>query len=151
MAYQRLMDEFSYTQDQLAKTLGKSRSHIANMIRLSGVTDKVRELLIEGSLSAGHARALLNYPEADSLAKKIVKQGLSVRAVEKIVAAHKPAKEKKAGAAPKAEKDVDTLALERSIREVVGLDVDIRHKGEAGGSLTLAYKPWSSWMMLSAA
>ncbi|MGC6512236.1 MAG: ParB/RepB/Spo0J family partition protein [Parvibaculales bacterium] len=139
LAYQRLMEEFSYTQEQLAKTLGKSRSHIANMIRLSGVTDKVKAYLIDGSLSAGHARALLNYPDADNLARKIVKQGLSVRAVEKIVATGKP--EKRQAASPQAkEKDVDTLALERSIREMVGLDVDIRHQGKAGGSVTLTYK-----------
>lgn len=140
LAYQRLMEEFSYTQEQLARTLGKSRSHIANMLRLSGVTDMVKMLLIDGSLSAGHARALLNYPEADKLATQIVKQGLSVRAVEKIVTEKKLGKDKSKSFKKVTEKDVDTLALERSIREVVGLDVDIRHKGETGGSVTLAYK-----------
>ena len=140
LAYQRLMTEFSYTQEELAKTLGKSRSHIANIIRLSGVTEKVQALLIEGSLSAGHARALLNYPDADALARRIVKEGLSVRAVEKIVASGKSEKTQKTPSPKSETKDVDTLALERSIREVIGLDIDIRHKGQSGGSLSVTYK-----------
>ena len=84
--FQRLIDEFSYTQEVLAKTLGKSRSHIANTLRLVGATNKVREYLVAGQLSAGHARALLGHPNADRLASDIVKQGLSVRDVEKLVA-----------------------------------------------------------------
>ncbi len=141
LAYQRLMGEFSYTQEQLAKTLGKSRSHIANMIRLTGVTEKIKSLLIEGKLSTGHARALLNYPDADRLGARIVAEGLSVREVEKIVALGKtPSKTTANKKRTETEKDVDTLALEKSVREAVGLAVDIKHKGVAGGTLSLSYK-----------
>ena len=143
LAYQRLMQEFSYTQEELAKTLGKSRSHIANMLRLTGVSDKVRKLLIAGDLSAGHARALLNFDGADALAKRIVAEGLSVRAVEKIVAEAKGGHEKpktKPKKPTKNEKDVDTLALEQTVQTALGLGVDIQHQGAAGGTLSISYK-----------
>ena len=84
-AYQRLIDEFSYTQSELADVVGKSRSHIANLLRLSQATPAVRKLLVEGALTMGHARALLGHDEADALAKRIVSEGLSVRAVEALV------------------------------------------------------------------
>ncbi len=142
LAYQRLMQEFSYTQDELAKTLGKSRSHIANMLRLTGVSDKVRGFLIAGDLSAGHARALLNFDGADALAKRIIAEGLSVRAVEKIVAEAKGGggKTKPTPQKTKIEKDVDTLALEQTVQTALGLGVDIQHKGETGGTLSISYK-----------
>jgi ParB family chromosome partitioning protein len=84
--YQRLIEEFSYTQAELAETIGKSRSHIANILRLTSATPKVRDGLIMGTLSMGHARALLGHPQADQLVKKIIADGLSVRAVEALVA-----------------------------------------------------------------
>lgn len=140
-AYQRLMQEFSYTQDALAKTLGKSRSHIANTLRLSGAREKVRALLIDGKLSAGHARTLLGYEDADGLAQKIIKEGLSVRAVEKIVARGATAKTKipKRTSAASVEKDADTRSLEKSLEERLGLSVSIDHAG-AAGAVTISYK-----------
>ena len=136
--FQRLIDEFSYTQEVLAKTLGKSRSHIANTLRLVGATNKVREYLVAGQLSAGHARALLGHPNADRLASDIVKQGLSVRDVEKLVADKKPIK---GGSKSKklAEKDTDTRALERSIADNLGLSVAIQHEKD-GGHVRVSYK-----------
>ena len=136
--FQRLIDEFSYTQEVLAKTLGKSRSHIANTLRLVGATNKVREYLLAGQLSAGHARALLGHPNADRLASDIVKQGLSVRDVEKLVADKKPSKGGSKSKKP-AEKDTDTRALEKSIADNLGLSVAIQHEKD-GGHVRVSYK-----------
>ena len=136
--FQRLIDEFSYTQEVLAKTLGKSRSHIANTLRLVGATNKVREYLVAGQLSAGHARALLGHPNADRLASDIVKQGLSVRDVEKLVADKKPSKGGSKSNKP-AEKDTDTRALEKSIADNLGLSVAIQHEKD-GGHVRVSYK-----------
>ena len=136
--FQRLIDEFSYTQEVLAKTLGKSRSHIANTLRLVGATNKVREYLVAGQLSAGHARALLGHPSADRLASDIVKQGLSVRDVEKLVADKKPSKGGSKSKKP-AEKDTDTRALEKSIADNLGLSVAIQHEKD-GGHVRVSYK-----------
>ena len=136
--FQRLIDEFSYTQEVLAKTLGKSRSHIANTLRLVGATNKVREYLVAGQLSAGHARALLGHPNADRLASDIVKQGLSVRDVEKLVADKKPSKDGSKSKKP-AEKDTDTRALEKSIADNLGLSVAIQHEKD-GGHVRVSYK-----------
>ena len=136
--FQRLIDEFSYTQEVLAKTLGKSRSHIANTLRLVGATNKVREYLVAGQLSAGHARALLGHPNADRLASDIVKQGLSVRDVEKLVADKKPSKGGSKLKKP-AEKDTDTRALEKSIADNLGLSVAIQHEKD-GGHVRVSYK-----------
>lgn len=136
--FQRLIDEFSYTQEVLAKTLGKSRSHIANTLRLVGATNKVREYLVAGQLSAGHARALLGHPNADRLASDIVKQGHSVRDVEKLVADKKPSKGGSKSKKP-AEKDTDTRALEKSIADNLGLSVAIQHEKD-GGHVRVSYK-----------
>ena len=136
--FQRLIDEFSYTQEVLAKTLGKSRSHIANTLRLVGATNKVREYLVAGQLSAGHARALLGHPNADRLASDIVKQGLSVRDVEKLVADKKSSKGGSKSKKP-AEKDTDTRALEKSIADNLGLSVAIQHEKD-GGHVRVSYK-----------
>ena len=137
-AFQRLIDEFSYTQEVLAKTLGKSRSHIANTLRLVGASNKVRDYLVSGQLSAGHARALLGHSHADRLASEIVKQGLSVRDVERLVADKKPSK---SGSKAKklSEKDTDTRALEKSIADNLGLTVAIQHDKD-GGHVRVAYK-----------
>ena len=136
--FQRLIDEFSYTQEVLAKTLGKSRSHIANTLRLVGATNKVREYLVAGKLSAGHARALLGRPNADRLASDIVKQGLSVRDIERLVAEKKPSKGESKSKKP-AEKDTDTRALEKSIADNLGLSVAIQHEKD-GGHVRVSYK-----------
>ena len=136
-AFQRLIDEFSYTQEVLA-TLGKSRSHIANTLRLVGASNKVRDYLVTGQLSAGHARALLGHSHANRLASEIVKQGLSVRDVERLVSDKKLNKSgSKAKRSP--EKDTDTRALEKSIADNLGLTVAIQHEKD-GGHVHVAYK-----------
>ena len=133
--YQRLMDEFSHTQEVLAKTVGKSRSHVANMIRLLGLPEPVKKMLDSENLSAGHARALLNAPNPLEVARQVVKKGLNVRQTERLVKKEQRQKE----APPKPDqKDVDTLALERDLANLLGLKVGIKFKG-GGGSLTVHY------------
>ena len=134
-AYGLLMEQFSYTQQQLADSLGKSRSHIANTLRLLNLPDSVRNEIEAGNLTAGHARALVATDSPVELADKIIKLGLSVREAEGLAreaAAPKHAK-------PKAEKDADTRALEKLVSDAVGLKVEITHKGGAGGMMTISY------------
>ncbi len=141
--YQRLIEEFSYTQAELAQTIGKSRSHIANMLRLMAATPAVRDALITGSLTTGHARALLGHPQADRLVKKIIAEGLSVRAVEALVGDAKSVsgKTKSQNSGPAASKDADTRALEKTIMDSLGLRVDLDDKGNGkGGRLSIEYK-----------
>ena len=142
--YQRLIEEFAYTQAELAETIGKSRSHIANILRLTSATPKVREGLIMGTLSMGHARALLGHPQADQLVKKIIADGLSVRAVETLVAQTKPDSGKTGQAKSKANaatKSADTRALEKTLGERLGLKVTLDDKGDgSGGQLHIEYK-----------
>lgn len=133
--YQRLMDEFSHTQDVLAKTVGKSRSHVANTMRLLGLPEPVKKMLDGHDLSAGHARALLNAPDPLSAAREVVKKGLNVRQTERLV--KKTQRQKDAPARPE-RKDVDTLALERDLANLLGLKVAIKFKG-GGGTLTVKY------------
>ena len=133
--YQRLMDEFSHTQEVLAKTVGKSRSHVANMIRLLGLPEPVKKMLDSENLSAGHARALLNAPNPLEVARQVVKKGLNVRQTERLVKKEQRQKE----APPKPDhKDVDTLSLESDLANLLGLKVGIKFKG-GGGSLTVHY------------
>ncbi|WP_135081271.1 ParB/RepB/Spo0J family partition protein [Terasakiella sp. SH-1] len=132
--YNRLMAEFSHTQEALSKALGKSRSHVANMMRLLALPDDVKTYLEDGLISTGHARALLNCDEPADIAKQIIKKGLNVRQTESLV--------KTAGvqARPKAkkEKDADTVALERDLTDLLGVKVDIKVSPK-GGALTLHY------------
>ena len=138
--YRRLMEEFGHTQDALAKVIGKSRSHIANTLRLLKLPEGVRDLLSSGKLSAGHARALLNAPSPEGLAQKVVAKGLSVRETERLASGTKAPR----GAAPKASRDPvsasdpDTLALERDLSALLGLKVSITFRG-SGGELTIEY------------
>lgn len=131
--YQRLMDEFSHTQEALATALGKSRSHVANMLRLLTLPEDVRSLLDDGSLSAGHARALVGCDTAIILANQVVKKGLNVRQTEKLVKSGTAAGATPGKSAPaKPHKDADTLALEADLANVLGLKVDIRDAGGRG-------------------
>lgn len=136
--YRRLMEEFSYAQEGLAQAVGKSRSHVANMMRLLGLPDPVKDLLQSGALTAGHARALLNSDRPVVLARQVVKRGLNVRQTEALV----QVKGKKAGpsaaARKKTGKDADTVALERDLAALLGLKVEIEF-GQDGGTLTLHY------------
>jgi ParB family chromosome partitioning protein len=139
--YARLMAEFSYTQENLSKIIGKSRSHIANMMRLSDLPDPVKKLLVERKLTAGHGRALLAVSDPNAVAKKVMSEGLSVRQVEEIAQADNatPGKLETKSAKGKADKDPDTRALERALHDVLGLTVSIDHKGQ-GGELRIRYK-----------
>ena len=133
--YQRLMRDFSHTQEDLARVVGKSRSHVANTLRLLGLPDEVKSLLAKHSLSAGHARALLNAVDPVKLARLAVKRGLNVRQVEKLA---QSGRETKAPAAAMAQKDADTIALERELANLLGLKVTINFHG-GGGELVIHY------------
>ncbi|WP_210496329.1 ParB/RepB/Spo0J family partition protein [Microvirga antarctica] len=140
--YSRLMAEFSYTQDNLAKIIGKSRSHIANMMRLGDLPEGVKALLVNRQITAGHGRALLSVNDPHRVAKRIIDEGMSVRQVEEIAQADNsmPADlETKSADKLKLPKDPDTRALERALQDVLGLNVAIEHKGQ-GGELRIRYK-----------
>ncbi|MCB1349179.1 MAG: ParB/RepB/Spo0J family partition protein [Maritimibacter sp.] len=138
--YRELMDRFGHTQEKLAEALGKSRSHIANMLRLLNLPSDVQELLREGKLSAGHARALVTADDPSGLAKAVVAKGLSVREVERLAKkADTPGKGKTPPASPP-RKDADTVALEGDLSAAMGLKVAIDHKpGGQAGVVTIRY------------
>jgi ParB family chromosome partitioning protein len=136
--YQRLMDEFAYTQAELSTILGKSRSHVANMLRLLHLPESVRALVTGNRITAGHARALLAVHNPEAVAQKIIEKNLSVREVEEIAYADNGNAEPKPGRRPKAEKDPDTRAVERALEDVMGLKVSIAHRG-SGGELRIRY------------
>jgi ParB family chromosome partitioning protein len=137
-AYQQLMDQFNYTQQQLADSVGKSRSHIANTIRLLTLPESVRRHIENGALTAGHARALVATDSPQQLAEKIIQLGMTVREAEGL--SRSAAEAKGRPFAVKAQKDADTVALERQLSEVLGLKVEIANKGRDGGTLTVRYK-----------
>jgi len=151
--YNRLIEDFNHTQEDLARALSKSRSHIANTVRLLSLPESVKEMLRDKSLSAGHARTLVGSDQAESLAKSIVSKGLNVRQAEDLVrksqgrekqsrgAAAKPALKAVPAPSDRREKDADTLALEHSLAELLGLKVTIDFaKGEGeSGSITIHY------------
>lgn len=137
--YRQLMDRFGHTQEKLAEALGKSRSHIANMLRLLGLPEGVLELIRDGKLSAGHARALVTSDDPFGLAQEVIRKGLSVRETEKLVKAPRDRAATNKNAAP--EKDADTRTLEKDLSAALGLSVTIAHEGEGGrGMMTLKYK-----------
>ncbi len=138
IGYRQLMDRFGHTQAKLAEALSKSRSHIANMLRLLQLPQDVQDLLASGKLSAGHARALITSENASELARQIVEQGLSVREAEALTKA--PKKPARPRAARPAEKDADTRALEADLSANVGMKVSIDHNGDGSGTVTLRYK-----------
>ena len=134
--YKRLMDEFSHTQEALGDLLGKSRSHVANMMRLLSLPNEVKTLLETGKLSAGHGRALLGADDPAALASDVIKKGLNVRQTEKLVKsgniANKPETRKRI-------KDSNTVALEHDLAALLGLQVTIDFK-DPGGKLVIAYE-----------
>ena len=138
-AYTQLVDQFSYTQQQLADSVGKSRSHVANTLRLLNLPDGVRKLIEDGALTAGHARALVATDEPQTLAERIIKLGLTVREAEGL-ARGDDADAAKTKAAVKALKDANTLALEKQLAEALGLKVEVKDKGRAGGQLVIRYR-----------
>ena len=133
--YKLLMDGHGYTQEDLAKVIGKSRSHLANTLRLLKLPEDVQELVRTGALSAGHARALIGRADASALAARIVNEGLTVRQIEALVqeAVTKPKRDK-----PR--KDADTKAAEFELSEALGLGVEIKRKGKGEkGELRIRY------------
>jgi ParB family chromosome partitioning protein len=137
--YDSLMSEFSYTQQDLAQIIGKSRSHVANTLRLMKLPEEVQTHLREGRLTAGHARALVGASDPLGLARRIIAEGLTVRDIEALAQAPKPADAAKGGR-PKKAKDADTVALERSLTERLGLAVVIDHKGDQSGEVKVRYR-----------
>jgi ParB family transcriptional regulator, chromosome partitioning protein len=143
--YQRLGDEFGYTQADLAKIIGKSRSHLSNSLRLLSLPESAKELLREGKISAGHARALLASPDPDALAQKIVARNLSVREAEKLAeATQEETPNAKATGAQKSkgaeEKPAATRAMEKTMIEQLGMQVAINHKTGETGDVVVRYK-----------
>ncbi len=128
--YQRLMNEFRYNQQELAKTIGKSRSQITNTLRLLKLPEPVKQFVVDGSISAGHARALLSMSDPLTMAKRIIDEDLSVREIERLTHLDNADAEKMSR--PVKERDADTLALEKLLSDLLGLSVTINHKNESG-------------------
>jgi ParB family transcriptional regulator, chromosome partitioning protein len=134
--YERLGAEFGYSQSDIAKIIGKSRSHVANTMRLLNLPEIAKALVQDGKISAGHARALLAVENPEAVAQQIVDQGLTVRDVEAMSQAQASASassnEMAGGKKPRSEKDTNTRALEKSLGDLLGMAVDIKNQGERG-------------------
>lgn len=137
-AFQQLMQRFGHTQEKLAEALGKSRSHIANLLRLLNLPEEVQELLRAGRLSPGHARALVTVPNAADLARQIVARGLSVREVEALLRRGAPPRKRRSAAS--GEKDADTRVLEEDLSANIGMAVVIDHRPGGEGRVTIRYQ-----------
>jgi ParB family chromosome partitioning protein len=138
--YNDLTERFGYTQEQLADVIGKSRSHIANTLRLLKLPPAVRSLVASGALTAGHARALVGRDDAESLAQRIVAQDLNVRAVEALVQNEaKNGDSSTASSRRGPDKDADTRAFEKDLGDILGLKVEIRPGSGESGTLTIRY------------
>jgi ParB family chromosome partitioning protein len=135
-AYGQLLEQFSYTQQQLADSVGKSRSHIANTLRLLTLPESVRAYIEDGKLTAGHARTLVATDSPADLANKIISLGLSVREAETLTRSNPTSSTRKA----KVAKDADIRSLEKQISESIGLRVEIKTQGREGGTLLIKYK-----------
>lgn len=139
LAYRQLMDRFGHTQEKVAEALSRSRSHIANLLRLLSLPDEVQSMVAAGSLTAGHARALITLPNPLEVALKVVGKGLSVRETEELVR-----KSAVSGIRPRPsrhvnEKDADTKALEADLSAGLRMSVRIEHDPTGGGRLTISY------------
>jgi ParB family chromosome partitioning protein len=139
LGYHALANEFKRSQDDIAKIVGKSRSHVANMMRLTKLPDDVQALIATGQLSAGHARALIGVPDPSAAAKRIVEEGLNVRQAEALAHAQGVPERKPQKARSGHVKDPDTIALEKRISDALGLKVSVDHRG-AGGTVTIKYR-----------
>jgi len=135
--YQQLMSEFKHTQSELAKVMGKSRSHVANTLRLLSLPKFIKEMIDDKRLSAGHGRALLGATNLKKLVETVLKQGLNVRQTEKLV--KKDSASSRKSVTRTFVKDADTIALERNISDSLGLKVDIKFS-DGRGALTIYYK-----------
>ena len=132
--YKKLMEQYNHTQEALAPIVGKSRSHIANIIRLLNLPASIQDMISQGIITSGHARAIMNSAFPEELAKKIVSENLSVRQAESLV------KEKKTKPTKTKLKPADTVDLEQRLTELLGLDVVISDNGKRGGSIKVKYK-----------
>lgn len=141
IGFKRLMDEFSHTQNALGKAVGKSRSHIANMLRLLSLPEGVQKLMREGAISMGHARALITAENPEALAKLVVKDGLSVRQTEQMAKSLKPGgqSKKSAGSVEGKGKDADTIAFENELSAAIGLKVELSSSDGESGILKIHY------------
>ena len=136
MGYERLSSDFGHSHEDIAKIVGKSRTHVTNTLRLLKLSDPIKAYINAGKLTAGHARMLIGQPNAEALAEDIVNRGLNVRQVEAI--ARKDGKGQARAAKSKRHKDADTLALEKRISDALGLTVTVDHRGK-GGVLHIEY------------
>lgn len=137
--YRQLILIYHHTQDAVAKLVGKSRSHVANLLRLLDLPEELRELLVRGDISMGHARAVLGAPDPVALARQVVAEGLSVREAERRAKQAKaPVETKAATAVRHSPVDADLAALERQLGDLLGLRVKVAH-GKGGGSVSLHY------------
>jgi ParB family chromosome partitioning protein len=136
--YEQLIAEFAYTQQDLGQVIGKSRSHVANTLRLLKLPDSVKDHLREGRLTAGHARALVTADDPVGLAARIVEHGLTVRDAEALAQA--PKAETARAPAPRRPKDADTKVLEKLLSDLLGLAVTIDHKENGGGDVRIRYR-----------
>ncbi len=139
--YKRLIEDFGHTQEALADALGKSRSHIANTMRLLSLPDEIQTMIVDGRLTAGHARALITAGEPMELAKQILAQGMSVRQTEEYVRERSKSRHAKTDAAkPTAPRDANVVALEQELSLTLGLKVGIESdKANSGGTLSIRY------------
>ena len=138
--YKQLMDRFGHTQDKLSKALGKSRSHIANLMRLLNLPDEVQNYLVTGQLTAGHARALVGHDQAVQLAREVIQRKLSVRETEQLAKKGPAIKRRSVPGAP-VSKDPDTVQLENELSATLRMKVTIDHPaGADGGKLVIGYK-----------
>ena len=132
--YKKLIESYGHTQEQLSEIVGKSRSHVANIMRLLTLPQSIQDMITEGKISAGHARAIMNSAFPEKLAEKIISENLSVREAESI------AKQGKNHIKKVRLKDPDTVDLENSLSQKLGLNVEINHKGNKGGHIKIDYK-----------
>ncbi len=139
LGYQQLIDDHQYTQADLGGVIGKSRSHVANSLRLLKLPDSVRKMLETGLLSAGHARTLITAEQPEVLAERIIKDGLSVRQAEALSQEILNPKPTKDTGNKRTDKDPDTRALEKLLSDKTGMSVEIDHRGQ-GGVVTVRYK-----------
>jgi ParB family chromosome partitioning protein len=138
--YKQLMDRFGHTQDKLSQALGKSRSHIANLMRLLSLPAEIQNYLVAGQLTAGHARALVGHDHAIKLAREVIQRNLSVRETEQLAKKGAAIKKRSVPGAP-VPKDADTVQLENELSASLGMKVTIDHPaGAEGGKVVIGYK-----------
>ncbi len=138
--YQQLIDEHQYSQNDLAQVIGKSRSHVANTLRLLKLPDSVCAMVSAGTISAGHARALVTAPNPEELANLIARDGLSVRQIEAMMQGDAEPAKKKQKPPVEANKDADTMALERSLSDLLGMKVGLVFKTDGTGEVKIQYQ-----------